>query len=183
MSGKLRITFEEKPVEDVELIAIKLVNSGSRPILLEDYVRPVSFDFGRGTDLLTAEVGATEPDDLKPNPPRIEGTKIVLDPVMMNGGDSMTLRILTSRFQGKITVDGRIADVKRIGKADGTRQSVARSARMVLGGLLFGMSFFIASIISAFIASPWHWVVSILPFGLAAFILLLPDLVKVFRSR
>jgi len=46
--------------------------------------------------------------------------KVVLNPILMNGGDSITLKMLVSKLNGDLKVDGRIVGVKEIKELGGT---------------------------------------------------------------
>jgi hypothetical protein len=89
------------------------------PIVSADYERPVSLSFGEGAQILTAEVAETDPDSIQTSVnigKSVTGaSSIVLEPVLLNGGDSITLKLLVSQL-GEIGVNGRIVGVKDIRK-------------------------------------------------------------------
>ncbi|MFZ3064412.1 MAG: hypothetical protein WA277_03895 [Nitrospirota bacterium] len=89
IKGKLQILFDGKPVEDVNLIEVRIINSGNIPILSTDYEYPVNLGFGEKTKILTAEVFQTNPKSLKATV-NIEGAKVILRPVLLNSGDSIS---------------------------------------------------------------------------------------------
>ena len=113
IKGKMRILFENKPVQQVYLILVKITNSGNLPISPSDYERAISLSFGEKGKILTAEVVETAPSSLQTSA-RIEGEKVVLDSNLLNQGDLVKLKILMSEFDGQISVDGCIAGVKDI---------------------------------------------------------------------
>lgn len=115
IKGKLQILFDGKPVEDVNLIEFRIINSGNMPILATDYEHPINLSFDEKTKVLTAEVFKTNPKSLKATV-KIEDAKIILPPVLLNSRDSIILKTLVSQFNGKISVDGRIIGVKDIRK-------------------------------------------------------------------
>ena len=112
IKGKLQILFDGKPVQDIHLIVLKIINSGNVPIVSTNYERPVNLSFGENSWILTAEVSETDPEDLRATV-NIENAKVALEPVLLNGGDSITLKLLVSQL-GEINVDGRIVGVKDI---------------------------------------------------------------------
>lgn len=111
---KVQILYEGKPVEKVHLILARIINSGNVPIESNQYERHVSLSFGKEAQILTAEVNKTNPESLQASI-KVEGNKVVLTPVLLNDGDSITLKMLVSQFD-EISVDGRIVGVKRIEK-------------------------------------------------------------------
>jgi hypothetical protein len=110
---RLQILFNNKPVQKVYLVIVRIVNSGNVPITSADYEIPVSFCFHEDTKVLTAEISETNPENLRASLV-IENTKIILTPILLNSGDSITIKMLVSQFDGQISVDGRIIGVKRI---------------------------------------------------------------------
>jgi len=114
VKGKVQILFDGNPVQDIHLVVLKIINSGNVPIVSTDYERPVSLSFGENPRILTAEVSETDPDNLEISVD-IQATKVMLDPVLLNGGDSITLKFLVSQLD-EINIDGRIIGVKDIRK-------------------------------------------------------------------
>ena len=133
IKGSLQIVFEGKPVEDVRLLEIKVINSGNAPIVSSDYERPVSLFFGDQARILTATVSETFPQSLQATV-ESKGQAVVLSPVLLNGGDSITLKMLISHLGRDIKVDSRIAGVKEIHESDRGR---ARFIVLILMGLVF----------------------------------------------
>ena len=114
--GNLQVLFDGKPVQDVQLIIVEIINSGNVSIKSTDYERPISLDFGENAHILTAEVTETTPDNLDVSID-IEGTKVLLNPTLMNGKDSIAIKTIVSQFNDKITVEGRIVGVKEVQKS------------------------------------------------------------------
>jgi len=112
VKGKLQISFEGKPVEKVQLVLVRIANSGNVPIEAKDYERQINFSFGESAQVLAAEVAEVEPRSLEV-PPNVEGKKVVLPRILMNKGDSFTVKMLVNGYKG-LDVDGRIAGIKEI---------------------------------------------------------------------
>ena len=113
---KLQILFEGKPVEDVYLSIIKIYNSGNTPIVSNDYERPINLYFGENSQILTNEVIEKNPDNLEVTT-HIEGTKVMVDPLLLNKKDCITLKIIFSQSDesiNNINIYGRIVGVKEI---------------------------------------------------------------------
>ena len=109
----IQILFDKKPVDDVDLIEFEIFNSGHQEIKPNDYEYPISFDFGENTLILSAEKSEVNPVSLQPSI-RIEGTKVVLDPILLNPEDSIVIKMLVSRYENKQTPNVRIAGIKDI---------------------------------------------------------------------
>jgi hypothetical protein len=118
VEGRIQILFEGKQVKKVHLIILKLANVGNIPITISDYEREVSFAFDEKTRILSYEILETSQEALKPEIESINNS-IVVKPVLLNGGDSITIKALISEFDEEIKIDGRIVGVKVIEKRKG----------------------------------------------------------------
>ncbi len=114
IAGKLQILFQNQPVREVYLVVLRLFNAGNIPITSSDYERNISITFGGKARVLTAEVSETEPENLDAEISIKSLSSIELKPTLLNPGDSITIKILVSDFEGNIQVDGRIVGVKQI---------------------------------------------------------------------
>jgi hypothetical protein len=112
VGGKLKILYDDKIVEKVYLIVVRIANSGNAPIRSDEYERPISLCFGENAQVLTAEVSETNPKSLQPTL-TIENTQVVLKPILLNSGDSITIKALVSQYGGQLSVDARIVGVKK----------------------------------------------------------------------
>lgn len=136
---KLQIVFEGKPVEDVYLSIIKIYNSGNTPIVYNDYERPINLYFGENSQILTNEVIEKNPDNLEVTT-HIEGTKIMLDPLLLNKKDSITLKTILSQPDisiNNINIDGRIVGVKEIKEI--TENVIFHTLKVLSVGVLLGI--------------------------------------------
>ena len=64
IEGKLVILFEQQPVKGVQLLEVKLMNSGNQPITSSDFEAPVALEFGERSRILTGEVTDTATEGL-----------------------------------------------------------------------------------------------------------------------
>ncbi len=114
---------------------LKFINSGNIPIKNDEYERPITLNFGEKAKIITAEVYETYPENLKDSvkieelrdelKPFIVGQNqkndhislnntITLQPVLINSGESITLKILGTQIADDIIVNSRIEDLKEI---------------------------------------------------------------------
>jgi hypothetical protein len=132
IKGKLKILFEEMPVEDVHLIVVKIINSGNVPIAQTDYEQPISLRFSAKSQILTSEISDTNPKGL-PATATIDDSQIILNPILLNNGDTITVKMLVNQFDGNIDVNGRINGVKEIKKL---RSSIIFPVVLLIGGAI-----------------------------------------------
>jgi hypothetical protein len=112
--SRVTILFDGAPVTQVSLVIIKINNWGNEPIRADDFERPLRFSWSEPARILSAEVTEVNPETLRPTI-RAGAHEIVLDPLLLNPGDWLQLKILINEV-GNRSVDGRVIGVKRITK-------------------------------------------------------------------
>lgn len=152
--GKLQILFDGKPIEDVKLVLVKFTNSGNLPITSSDYESPVKLIVVSRLNvarLLDAGVSETYPEGLAKNVSVLfDKSAVQLEPLLLNQGDSITLKMLITNFTMKegvlksladnISVEGRIVGVKEIKdsmKANPTRIALYMLASMGIAAISY----------------------------------------------
>lgn len=136
LEGKVKITYEDTPVKNVQLIVMKIINTGNVPITPSDFVRPLQFIFDEQTRILSSEVTKKEPKNIDAHI-TIDKNSFRLEPTLLNGKDSITIKSLVYDFDGLPKVDTRIIGVDRVIPI--TEMSI-RSVALVLIGFLLGLS-------------------------------------------
>jgi hypothetical protein len=112
VEGKLQVLYEGQPTRDIQLLVVRLINSGNVAIASSDYERELSIGTGVRSKILSAAVTNVEPDNLIAEVVT-EDARVTLKAVLLNPRDTITLKILVSDFEN-IVVDGRIVGVKEI---------------------------------------------------------------------
>jgi hypothetical protein len=156
---RVKILLDDKPVQNVYLVAVRILNSGNLPIVSADYELPVSLCFSENAQVISA-VGVleTKPKSL-PAPVGFAKTKVVLAPILLNSGDSIMLIMLVNQFDGQIGVYGHIVGVKDIRELE--RESWEPFAKFVIYQS-FGNWFFVLGtllstlLLSSVLAIPDH---------------------------
>lgn len=113
--GNLQVLFDGSPVKDIQLIIIKIINTGNVSIKSGDYEHPINLNFDKKAQILTAEVIETNPNNIEAST-NIEGNSVIISPTLLNKGDSVTIKTLVNQFNNHISIDGRIVGVKDIKK-------------------------------------------------------------------
>jgi hypothetical protein len=108
------IKYKDKEVQKVDLVVVRIVNTGNQPITTKDFDRPITLDLGEGAQILTAEISEKKPDELQPSI-NVEQSKIKLEPILLNQGDAITFKMLVTGSTKNIKIDSRIIGVEKIG--------------------------------------------------------------------
>ncbi len=146
LEGNIKIFFGEKPVPNVHLIILRILNDGNIPILPGDFQNNLRFSFGQKTTVLSAEVTDALPRTFKPNV-TIESDRVVFQPTLLNGGDMATLKLLLAGYNSTIECDSRIVgvkDVKRVNEnfnLSGLYTSIG-AILFITGVVLFSVLFY-----------------------------------------
>ena len=109
----IEILYKGNPIKHVQLIIIRFVCLGNIPIEYEDYEAPISINFGETSQIFSAEILEKKPDDLGINL-GIEDNKVVFQECLLNQGDTIIIKVLASKTEEELNVQGRISGIKRI---------------------------------------------------------------------
>jgi hypothetical protein len=123
--NSLEVRFDGEPVEDAYLLVVKVLNSGHLPIMPGDYQGRVSIDVSQVSEILSASITESLPADLEerlPTSPQgpngviqeVQKHRLLLRPLLMNGGDWIAVQLLVRRLSGNVTVRGHINGIKEI---------------------------------------------------------------------
>lgn len=111
---RLQILFDNRPIPKACLVGIRIVNSGDVPVASIDYERDLRLVFDSENEVLTARISETDPHSLGASI-KIDGCSVLIAPVLLNSGDSLTVQVLLREFYGSFSLEGRVAGVKSIG--------------------------------------------------------------------
>lgn len=130
----IQILFEKRMVQDVDLIEVEILNSGYEEIRPTDYERPIRIVFDENAQILNAEISKANPKNLNPAV-KIEGTKVEIEPLLLNRKDKFTIKMLVS-LGGKLVPSCRIAGVKDIKDINESKKN--KTLYLILSGLIVG---------------------------------------------
>lgn len=114
IQDKIKILYEDKLVENVHLVSIRLINDGNLPIAIDDFATPIRVQLGNNTNILTYEVLEQNPSELNATITRMED-RIEVQPLLLNSNDNFTLNILLNDYDESLCITARIKGVKNIG--------------------------------------------------------------------
>ena len=147
VKDNLQVLFDGNPVKDIQLLIIKIINTGNVSIKSEDYERPLNLNFDENAQILAAEVIETNPNNIEASA-NIEEKKVFISPTLLNKGDSLTIKILVNQFNNQISIDARIVGVKEIQNI--VEKDIKTELKFFIIGILIGMIIVFISIILSF---------------------------------
>ncbi|WP_201591590.1 hypothetical protein [Psychrobacter sp. Pi2-51] len=113
VQNKIKIYYENKLVENVHLVSIRIINSGNQPISIDDFARPISIQLGSSTNILTCEVLEQSPKDLDISILKMQNS-VEIQPLLLNPNDSFNLNILLSDYREELEVSARVKGVAKV---------------------------------------------------------------------
>jgi hypothetical protein len=111
ISGRVRILVDDTEVQDVGLVQIRISNTGTEPIRISEFVRPISFSVFRSARIIEAEVSDKTPLNIDAEIVK-ENQKATLRPTLLNSKNSLVIKLLIANFDGDIAADARIEGVE-----------------------------------------------------------------------
>jgi hypothetical protein len=114
VASRTQVLFDGHSVSDVRVIVLKVYNSGTLPILPQDFVEQVAIDFGPNAQIMSA-ASYKEGQQSVDAQVRVEGGRVTIEPLLLNAGDTVDLSVSLTRFK-ELTFTGRIVGVNRIAR-------------------------------------------------------------------
>src|SRR4051794_35191671 len=126
--GRIKILFDDEEIQHVHLVEARIENSGNVPVTKGDFEQPIVIGLGDGATALTADVTETTPDDLRVEA-KPDADQVKIQPLLLNPGDCMTLKVFVRNFQGKVQCHYRIVGIPKMDDAAMQRQNRQFSLR------------------------------------------------------
>jgi hypothetical protein len=127
LESKVQVLYDGSPVQSLTVFLVRVWNAGSEPIKSIDFERPLSFSVAAPAQILTVATAAVLPESLTPELV-FEAHSLTVAPMLLNPGDSLTLKVLVKNASASLKPDARIVGVTRIQKGDGAPRRVATLA-------------------------------------------------------
>jgi hypothetical protein len=112
-AGRLTVTYDGEPVKTIHLTILRIRNSGNQPILPTDYIAPLSLYAQAGAKILSADIVAVSPHNLRAGISLKKGAAVA-DSVLLNPGDFFDVKILAQDGSEWMIVEGRLVGVQAI---------------------------------------------------------------------
>lgn len=109
----VNVRFDGKPIGTLRGLKIRLINVGTLPVKPTDYESPIILEFSKGAQVLKANVGEMRPTHLRPKV-TVTRNRVLLNPLLLQHGEYITLTVLVSAADGPVRVLSRIIGIKEI---------------------------------------------------------------------
>jgi len=108
----LKISINGKDVEDIFVYGVKISNTGSKPILKEDYEKILSINVSEDSVIYSAKKNRTYPENLSLKF-KIDKNQLLISPMLLNPNDEFEINIYSSSGEYP-KLDARIAGVSTV---------------------------------------------------------------------
>ena len=144
-SDDITILYKNQPVDNVILLQIRLENTGNQPIVPDDYIEPVTFSFGPGSEIADLSITDMNPTNIGLVISKTSQYQAELAPVLLNPGDVAMVRfaLLAEKIDSVIEdfqIDGRIVGVREVELAlpaeNTTNNLIGAIVGLIVGAIL-----------------------------------------------
>lgn len=143
ISERLKIFFDNEPVQNLSLIFIRILNSGHIPITSPDYETSINLMFGNeNSKIISYEIVDKSPENIMINLAQDQNVVEVL-PTLINQDDYFTIKLIISNYNNNIIVKGRIIGVKKINKLSKIDSEINQILDVGFMCVVFSIMFFI----------------------------------------
>lgn len=111
--GRIKILFDDEEIGRVHLVEARIENNGNVAVEPEDFEKAIAIDLGEGASALTVDVTKVAPEDLEVET-QAHKSQVEVQPLLLNPGDSLTLKIFARNFDGKVECHYRIVGVSKM---------------------------------------------------------------------
>ncbi len=117
---KLEVRYEGNPVEDAELVLLRIWNNGHLPINASEFLSGMSIKLNPTAEVIAVGITETEPGDLedrlkgRPLLTKVDQNTVEITPFLLNPEDAITVQLVVRKSIGKITVEGHVQGITRI---------------------------------------------------------------------
>jgi hypothetical protein len=132
MLGGVDVSVAGQPVQSVQVIGLALINAGGKAIAPSDFAEPIVLRMPTGARLLDAFSVLTYERSVRFNF-RFSADGVVIDPVLLNSGECIALRLLIEQFAGKMALSARVQGVESVPETVAHPVYWWRSARRTIG--------------------------------------------------
>jgi hypothetical protein len=114
VADRVKILFDDQPVQDLYLLIFRIANGGNIAIKPGDYAEPLQIFF-KGNQIYSCEILATKPNNLVAEKDlksflMLNSESVTLSTLLLNPNESMSIKVLIAGSQRNIDVRARIAD-------------------------------------------------------------------------
>ena len=113
LKSRVQISLDGKIVQDLSLAIIDVSNTGNEPIRRDDFDLPFELKFGSNAEIISARIISAKPGDLDAHLSTTT-TDVVLQPLLLNKGDRLSIEVITAESTRNISHSVRIVGIPEV---------------------------------------------------------------------
>lgn len=91
----IEVFYKGKEFSNLSLLQLKIENIGTEPILITDYVEPISIAFPKQAKIIESAIIASEPRNINAKA-ILENNTVSIEPVLLNSGDRFIVKLIVA---------------------------------------------------------------------------------------
>lgn len=159
---RITVLYDDEPVRGVQVVTVRIFNSGDEPLRESDFDGPIRLDFGAPARILQAEVERTVPGNLEPEL-YVADSAVSVQPLLLNVRNSVTVAVTLADFPGRLRVTGRAVGVDEVEDVSDKAESPVWPTRLQLVFTGIAVSIIAALILSFVVPDRKHGVLTVAP--------------------
>jgi hypothetical protein len=153
-SGHIQISYDGQLVTNVQLVQLRILNSGNQPIQTTDYSRPITISFSPDDKILDMSIINSEPSNIGMALSALTPYQANVLPVLLNSGDSVTIRFIvvetrTDPIVNHLHVDGRIVGIQQINLTSLPDTQSKTNVTLMYMAIISGLSTLVLAILTS----------------------------------
>lgn len=157
LGNNLKMEYNNKQIDSLRLIVFRFFNAGNKPIEATEFHlnEPIEISFGNNGEILDKAVLDANPADVgKRVKLASDQNKLQIQPLLLNPGDTFTVKVITTCDQGPVIPTASISGVRQIESVE-LRRGQAFYVKMRIIWVI-GITSIVFGIISVAIAYIWR---------------------------
>jgi protein-S-isoprenylcysteine O-methyltransferase Ste14 len=130
--GDLQVTYRGNLVRNPRFVVVRLINTGKSEISEADFERPLKLSIPSWSKLVSVDVSDHHPEALSPVVKLTGAHAMEMEPLLLNAGDWIEVRLLIDGAESDLQVHGRIAGIRTINNLKPHRTARQKAARRIL---------------------------------------------------
>lgn len=137
----IQVLHRGNQVTNPSLVILEFINDGNGSVEARDFAEPLTITFNTSCMVLEAKIIKCVPESLKPKIEIIDQSNLIVQPLLLNSGDSFVIHALLSDYHDEIQIGARISGVKEIVDRKIFQMNGMVKLRALMWTLVFLLSF------------------------------------------
>jgi len=93
----IKISYKDRGINNLSLLQLKVESIGTEPILIVDYIQPISISFPRKAEIIESIIIDSEPRNINAQV-IVENNSVSIKPLLLNPGDRFVIKLIVANI-------------------------------------------------------------------------------------